>query len=303
MMRRRYIYSMMVALLAVVAASCSKVEPTGVLIGHTSVDDRVKQSVTYYKDMVEHGYNDTVIATKSYSFIVGSDSHLRGNLIRLKEMFQQSVDHNDVMAAHCGDLAETQPEYYQKTEELVDSFRTAHPATFRFCPVVGNHDVTRNGWAMFTKIFGASTYSFDVVYHNGEPDEVRDKFIFLDSANGTFGEYQIELMEIGLLFGSEQYRHIFVFTHTNFFRPRKNAFSSVLPREELYYMFKKFHDWGVHTVFCGHIHAWDERDYAGVHYITLEAMSYEERPEFGDVIRCNVHDNGTVTYDHVHLKP
>ena len=298
----------MVAFVALMAASCSKVEPTGVLIGHTSVDDRVKQSVTYQKDWEEGDKNDISIDRLSYSFIVGSDSHLRSDQTRLRELFEEGVRGNDLFVAHCGDLAETQPEYYQITDDMVDEFREKYPDTedspyrFRFFPVVGNHDVTRNGWAMFTKIFGSSTYTFDVVYGEDTDKEVRDAFIFLDSANGTFGEYQIELIDLGLFLDFFSYRHIFVFTHTNFFRPRTNAFSSVLPREELYYMFKVFHDWGTRCVFCGHIHAWDERDYAGVHYITLDAMSLEERPDAGDVVRCNVKADGSVTYDHVYLK-
>lgn len=298
------------ATLALATASCSKVEPTGVLIGHTSVDDRVKQSVTYQKDWEKDNMNDIEVPTKEYSFIVGSDSHLRSDQTRLRELFEEAVAKKDLLVAHCGDLAETQPEYYQVTEDMVDEFRDLYPGNdsdiseykFRFYPVVGNHDVTRNGWAMFTKIFGSSTYTFDVVYNEDDENEVRDAFLFLDSANGTFGEYQIDLLDMSLLLDYFNYRHIFVFTHTNFFRPRKNAFSSVLPREELYYIFKKFHDWGVRCVFCGHIHAWDERDYANVHYITLDAMSLEERPDYGDVIRCNVKADGSVTYDHVHLK-
>lgn len=294
-------YLAIYALSAVALMSCSKVEPTGVLIGHTSVDDRVKQSITYYKDMESENTNDINISKLSYSFIVGSDSHLRSNMIRLEEFFQEAIDHGDILTAHCGDLAETQPEYYQLTENTVDTFKTRYPDKFRFFPVVGNHDVTRNGWAMFTKIFGSSTYSILVNCDDGT-NTATDLFIFLDSANGTFGEYQIEVIESNILFAKEAVRNIFVFTHTNFFRPRKNAFSSTLPREELYYMLKTFHDWGVNTVFCGHIHAWDEREYGGVNYITLDAMSYEERPDYGDVIRCNVAEDGSVSYEHVHLK-
>lgn len=300
----------LLATVALATASCSKVEPTGVLIGHTSVDDRVKQSVTYQKDWERDNTNDIDVASPGYTFIVGSDSHLRNDQTRLRELFDEAVAKEDLLVAHCGDLAETQPEYYQITEDMVDDYRERYKGDkedigkykFRFYPVVGNHDVTRNGWALFTKIFGSSTYTFDVVYHEGESDEVRDAFLFLDSANGTFGEYQIDLIDLGLLLDFFSYRNIFVFTHTNFFRPRKNAFSSVLPREELYFIFKKFHDWGVRCVFCGHIHAWDERDYAGVHYITLDAMSLEERPDYGDVIRCRVAADGNVTYEHVHLK-
>ena len=41
---------------SIVFTSCEKVSPTGVLIGNTSVDDRVKQSLvfyTYYDDKLD----------------------------------------------------------------------------------------------------------------------------------------------------------------------------------------------------------------------------------------------------------
>ena len=108
------------ALLAVIviAIACDKVEPTGVLIGHTSVNDRVKQSIVYYRDWDKMAGEHEVKG--DYSFLVGSDSHLRDDLTRLSEMFDDQIANNDILSAHCGDLAETQPEYYALVEDLVE---------------------------------------------------------------------------------------------------------------------------------------------------------------------------------------
>ena len=51
----------------------------------------------------------------------------------------------------------------------------------------------------------------------GEP--IYDHFIFLDTASGTLGKTQIDLIEDGVLDGWYKYRHTFVFSHTNLFRP------------------------------------------------------------------------------------
>ena len=290
------------ALLAVIviAIACDKVEPTGVLIGHTSVNDRVKQSIVYYRDWDKMAGEHEVKG--DYSFLVGSDIHLRDDLTRLSEMFDDQIANNDILSAHCGDLAETQPEYYALVEDLVEEYYNNYPGKFNFYPVVGNHDITRNGWAMYTKIFSMSTYVVEVIVVDDNGKEVaRDALIFLDSANGTFGDYQLDIIDLSLFWDLDEetmdviskqdtYRHKFVFTHTNFFRPRKNAFSSTLPREELYHMFRLFHDWHVDIVFCGHIHAWDDREYAGVRYITLDAMSADNNPEYGELVRCYVGD-------------
>ena len=43
------------------------------------------------------------------------------------------------------------------------------------------------------------------------------------------------------------------------------------------------------AVFCGHVHTWDERNFNGVHYLTLEAMSERNSPEPGNyLVRMHV---------------
>ena len=52
-------------------SSCEKVSPQGVLMGNTSVDDRVKQSLvfyTFFDDKMDKELPDTMT---QYSFLVG----------------------------------------------------------------------------------------------------------------------------------------------------------------------------------------------------------------------------------------
>lgn len=312
MVKFNYIFSILC--FASCIASCSKVDPTGVLIGATNVDDRVKQS--YYvakednKDFVRKSESD------EYSFLVAADSHTTVETRRLKALFEESLNPNQnyMFAAHLGDLAETQPEYYEEVRQIVSSFDERDPDKFAFYPVVGNHDVTRNGWSLFTKIFQSSTYAvtvsrpgakddnIDIFEEEIQKDDKQDLFLFLDTANGTLGKRQLD--EILPLFLSirQYYRHCFVFTHNNFFRPRSNAFSANFPREELYHLLNQFSENNITTVFSGHIHKSDDRYYGGVHYITLDALSEDNNPDKGQIIKVTCKADGNITYENIYVK-
>lgn len=286
--------------LAACLYGCDKVDPTGVLIGKSSVDDRVKQSQVYW----DKEKKNLILTTDDdeYSFLVAADTHATTNLRRMKELFTDQVDpkQNNLFCTIIGDIAETQPEFYHKVDSLHDDFAANYPDKFVFYPTVGNHDVTRNGWALYNMIFGASTYISLIGV--GE-DDVYDMFIFLDSANGTLGKRQLEdvlpeymefrrngIPELGL----QKPRHCFVLTHQNFFRPRATSFASNFPREEQYYLLNTFTKYDIQTVFCGHIHKYDDRIFGGVRYTTLDALSERNSPQKGMVIKVTCKKDGTI---------
>ncbi|MDD6896066.1 MAG: metallophosphoesterase [Prevotellaceae bacterium] len=308
-------------------SSCDKVSATGILVGGTGVDDRVEMSYLYYKNELSSGV--TSIVDGDYTFLVGADSHIAEDTCRLAEMFQISLENEDLFCAHLGDLADTKPEYYILTRQCVagakrrfvekyydyeDEFKdyvkdketgdvsSYDDVVFPFFPVVGNHDITHNGWALFQSIFGSSFYEFDVFV---DGTEVYDHFIFLDSANGTFGRKQLDYIEEGLMDADEETVHLrntFVFTHTNFFRPSRTQFASTLPREEMYYMLNKFEQWQCTAVFCGHVHAWDQRRFGTVEYFTLDSMGERNSPAAGEyLVRVTCKKNGEVKYEKVRM--
>ncbi|MGN1230133.1 MAG: hypothetical protein ACI4T5_10850, partial [Prevotella sp.] len=197
---------------------CEKVSATGVLVGGTGVDDRVEMSYKYVQEgLIDLVYGDAS-DDESYSFIVGADSHIADDTGRLAEMFSIGLENNDFFYAHLGDLADTKADYYINTKKCVDEAKVKfvernftqsevdedywiydespedslkyEDIVFPFFPVVGNHDITHNGWALFSTIFQSSFYDFDVLVSD---DGTVDHFIFLDSANGTFGRKQIDL--------------------------------------------------------------------------------------------------------------
>ena len=313
-----------VALMAAATlTSCEKVSPIGVLVSGTGVEDRVKMSELYYRDYLSE--LDVAATDDDYSFLVGADSHVTDDTGRMDEMFDIAIEHGDGFVAHLGDIADTKPEYYINLSESLERAKRKYmekeytydvstdtytdedgnivdydEEKFPFFPVVGNHDITHNGWALWSNIFHSSFYEFNV-YLNSE-QSVCDHYIFLDSASGTLGKHQIDLIEQGILDVGEnvKVRHTFVFTHTNIFRPSSVQFASTFPREEQYFLLNQFKEWNATIVFCGHVHKWDDREVGGVRYLTLESMSERNSPEPGEyLVRVNVKKNGEIGVEKV----
>ena len=336
-MKTKYIIiASAMAIVALTQTSCEKVSPAGVLMGGTAVEDRVKMSELYYKGYLMASANNISVQPDeygeyNYSFLVGSDSHLTTDPGRMDEMFAIGLENDDLLYCHLGDIADTKPEYYIVLDSLIQKAKERYvnkyyepndlnrwrlkidpydpigfeydKIKFPFYPVVGNHDLTHNGWALWCNIFHSSFYEFDVnCGYDENGNQIRDHFIFLDTASGTLGKRQVELIEEGMLDGENDYRHTFVFGHTNIFLPSSLEFASTFPREQTYFLLNQFEKWNVSTVFCGHVHKWDERFYNDVYYLTLESMSERNSPEPGDyLVRIKVYDDGGYDIERVHM--
>ena len=339
-------YTLLAAVAAVAFTSCEKVSPIGVLVSGTGVEDRVKMSSKYYEEhKIDYKYH---LVNGDYTFLVGADSHLTTDDSRMAEMLQIGLDGNDLFYAHLGDIADTKAEYYITLEDVIERYKRMwvekhyekvfvgdeddpnqkadddyyfysdgeklypfEQISFPFYPVVGNHDITHNGWALWSNIFHSSFYQVPilVVTDVDKGEMVLDRLIFLDSASGTLGREQVDLIEQGTLDAKEiekeygvKTRNTFVFSHTNIFRPRSVEFASTFPREEMFFLLDKFAKWNANIVFLGHVHKWDEQVVNGIEYLTLDSMCEENNPEPGDyLVRVHVKLNGEVKWEHVHM--
>ena len=331
-----------VVLAVMTLTACDKVSPAGILIANTDVDDRIKMSRDYYR--LHEGYLFLYMHAENgeYTFLVGSDSHLTTDPGRMREMLQIGIDDDDLFYAHLGDIADTKAEYYVTLAEVITEAKEKYgrkhfePTTYMdnfdyphivyvdtvsgkiyepkdvplpFYPVVGNHDVTNNGWALWTSLFHSSFYMGYVnVGRDDQGVENLDRLIFLDSASGTLGEEQIDEIESNFFENDIQtlahvkIRHTFVFGHTNIFRPSATEFASTFTREETYYLLNKFDQWNASIVFSGHVHAWDEREVGGITYLTLDAMSEDNNPGPGDyLVRVHVKRDGSLSWNRVRM--
>ena len=342
---KQFTQYILLAAVALLYSACDKVSPIGVLVSGTGVEDRVKMSYQYYMEHKGEIKVQDASDMDEYTFLVGADSHLTTDDGRMREMLQIGMDNNDLLYAHLGDIADTKAEYYVTLEELIDEYRWKYAKKhykeffwgdpeipfqvndpskytyidtltndaygvddipFPFYPVVGNHDITHNGWALWSNIFHSSFYDVYVLVED-EPLSF-DHFIFLDSASGTLGREQVKLIEEGVLSGHDYenngylVRHTFVFSHTNIFRPRAVEFASTFPREEMFFLLNQFEKWDTRMVFLGHVHKWDYQQEGVTEYLTLDSMCEANNPEPGDyLVRVHVKKNGTITWEHVRM--
>lgn len=328
--------------LMAVLVSCEKVSPIGVLVAGTGVEDRVKMSSQYFKEYMAD-LRSLPARGEEYTFLVGADSHVTTDLGRIDEMFQIGLDNDDLLYAHLGDIADTKAEYYINLSKSIEKAKMAYaekyydfveiedektdqhltcfidPATgerymdvtdvpLPFYPVVGNHDITHNGWALWSSLFHSSFYRVFVLVEQADGQWILDRYFFLDTASGTLGREQVKLIEEDLLEGKEleqhniRIRHTFVFSHTNIFRPSSMQFASTFPREETFFLLNQFKEWNASIVFCGHVHRWDEQEVGGVHYLTLDSMSEHNNPDAGDyLVRVHVKKDGTLSWERVRM--
>ena len=335
-MKTKYLLFAAMAAAAMLNTACEKVSPQGVLMGNTGVEDRVKMSELYYKEYLQDAANNIIVdrfddSPKGYSFLVGSDSHVTTDPGRMDEMFKIGLDEDDLLYCHLGDIADTKAEYYitldksikRAKENYVDKYyyynelgrysikndpydiygSRYEDIKFPFFPVVGNHDLTHNGWALWSNMFHSSFYEFDVICGMDDSGrDIRDHFIFLDTASGTLGELQVDLIEEGVLNGEDSYRHTFIFGHTNIFLPSSMQFASTFPREETYFLLKQFDRWHASIVFCGHVHKWDEQVFNGVFFVTLDSMSERNSPNPGDyLVRVRVNGKDGIEFEKVRM--
>ena len=339
-------YTLLAALAAVALTSCDKVSPIGVLVSGTGVEDRVKMSSQYYEEHKLDYKSHLVVG--DYTFLVGADSHLTTDDSRMAEFLELGLNNNDLFWAHLGDIADTKAEYYITLENVLDQYKRKwaeknyekvfvgdendpnqladddyyfysdgeklipfDKLPFPFYPVVGNHDITHNGWALWSNIFHSSFYQVGIIVLTDleKGEMVMDRLIFLDSASGTLGREQVELIEQGNLDAKElekeygvKTRNTFVFSHTNIFRPRSVEFASTFPREEMFFLLNKFSEWNANIVFLGHVHKWDQQTVNGIEYLTLDSMCEENNPEPGDyLVRVKCKADGGVTWEHVRM--
>ena len=339
LIKRFTIWAMLAAL---TLTACDKVSPAGILIANTDVDDRIKMSRDYYRIHERDYFLVKQAKDGEYTFLVGADSHLTTDPGRMREMLQIGIDDDDLFYAHLGDIADTKAEYYITLDSVITEAKEKYgrkhfkPVTYQddygyphtiymdtvsqkfyevkeiplpFHPVVGNHDITNNGWALWTSLFHSSFYmGYVFVGSDDQGVEYIDRLIFLDSASGTLGEEQIKEIESHFFDADIQIsdrikvRHTFIFGHTNLFRPSATEFASTFTREETYYLLNKFDQWNASIVFSGHVHAWDEREVGGITYLTLDAMSEDNNPGPGDyLVRVRVKRDGTLSWERVRM--
>ena len=277
------------------------------------VSTRFEQSIAY-NDSV--GVPAVVVPSADYRVYVCTDSHIDSIPTNLTTFVQAAAaDTLCPFALHLGDLVNAQghipyavsllqdpplPLLQREGESLapivegnlspLPLYRGSRRVSYPYLAIaLGNHDIYFNQWDEWRSYFGTSVYWFYTML----PDStVLDRFICLDSAEGTLGTAQLQwLRELLTENGSQPatlnsqhsspFRHTIVFTHTHFFRrDHSQQHTSNYAIEETYELTSLLEQGGVDMYWCGHDHSREITDYAGFTSIVVDAIEDHYPPAF-----------------------
>ena len=245
------------------------------------VSTRFEQSMAY-NDSV--GVPAVVVPSADYRVYVCTDSHIDSIPTNLTTFVQAAAaDTLCPLLLHLGDLVNAQGHI-----PYAVSLLTPNQSSLTAFLALGNHDIYFNQWDEWRSYFGTSVYWFYTML----PDStVLDRFICLDSAEGTIGTAQLQwLRELLTGNGSQpstlnaqhsSFRHTIVFTHTHFFRrDHSQQHTSNYAIEETYELTSLLEKGGVDMYWCGHDHSREITDYAGFTSIVVDAIEDHYPPAF-----------------------
>ena len=250
----------------------------GMLNGSSpEVSTRFEQSMAY-NDSV--GIPAVVVPSADYRVYVCTDSHIDSIPTNLTTFVQAAAaDTLCPLLLHLGDLVNAQGHI-----PYAVSLLTPNQSPLTTFLALGNHDIYFNQWDEWRSYFGTSVYWFYTML----PDStVLDRFICLDSAEGTLGTSQLQWLRELLttnhlpLTTNHPFRHTIVFTHTHLFkRDNSQGHTSNYAIEETYELTSLLEQGGVDMYWCGHDHSREITDYAGFTSIVVDAIEDHYPPAF-----------------------
>ena len=281
------------AAFVILLSSCNpNYDMAGMLNGSSpEVSTRFEQSMAY-NDSV--GIPAVVVPSADYRVYVCTDSHIDSIPTNLTTFVQAAAaDTLCPLLLHLGDLVNAQGHI-----PYAVSLLTPNQSPLTTFLALGNHDIYFNQWDEWRSYFGTSVYWFYTML----PDStVLDRFICLDSAEGTLGTAQLQWLR-ELLTGdagvspagasllttnhlplttNQPFRHTIVFTHTHFFRrDHSQQHTSNYAIEETYELTSLLEQGGVDMYWCGHDHSREITDYAGFTSIVVDAIEDHYPPAF-----------------------
>ena len=267
------------AAFVILLSSCNpNYDMAGMLNGSSpEVSTRFEQSMAY-NDSV--GIPAVVVPSADYRVYVCTDSHIDSIPTNLTTFVQAAAaDTLCPLLLHLGDLVNAQGHI-----PYAVSLLTPNQSPLTTFLALGNHDIYFNQWDEWRSYFGTSVYWFYTML----PDStVLDRFICLDSAEGTLGTAQLQWLRELLttnhlpLTTNHPFRHTIVFTHTHFFRrDHSQQHTSNYAIEETYELTSLLEQGGVDMYWCGHDHSREITDYAGFTSIIVDAIEDHYPPAF-----------------------
>ena len=281
-MKKQHIILLMAATM-MLSTGCNRLDILGMVVNRSHTEERVADWLDYNS---QNGMPVIENVPDEYHIYSCSDSHYsdrdgivpQGENDRLYQyVTNERNDPKAVFAILAGDLVNQSGEAGFKLVEEAISFNENTQAKNDPCfAVIGNHDVYYDCAEFYKKYFHTSTYTVTVKTVGG----FKDLFIFLDSANGTFGQRQLEWLEEQL---NQEYRHCVVVSHNWFFRTTYNYTTTPaanLPLDEQYAFMDLMSRSNVELVIMGHFHAREQRQFGGVQYVMTDNLNDGGTPSY-----------------------
>lgn len=260
--------------LGLVFPSCEEIDLNGVLVSYEEADKRFEESMDWN---ALHPSREIMVPDNTYTIFSMGDSHVGGTKNFLA-FLEEAKKGNAVALTLVGDLTTGQDNDYEIVESMIQD-----NDSLAIFPMVGNHDLFFNGWEQFYSRLGSSTYSFTI-----KTPAASDLFICLDSGGSTLGSKQLDWLKSVLKNERNNYRYCVIFTHINFFRPRKTLSTNMLV-EEIHVLLDLFIRYKVDMVVTGHDHENDVQVFGNTTYIILDAL-LDENINAG-YLRLNIDPN------------
>lgn len=283
------------------ATGCNRLDIAGMVINRSDTEERVADWLDY------NAQNGPVViedVPDEYCIYSTSDSHCserdgiesqspEDRLYRY--ITAERNDPNAIFALLVGDIANESGEAGYRIAEASLRFNEDTQAENDPCfTVIGNHDVYYDCASFYKQYFHTSTYTVTVKTVGG----FKDLYLFLDSANGTFGQRQTEWLKEQLEH-REDYRHCFVISHNWLFRTSYNYTTTPaanLPQDEQYAFMDLMSRSDVDLVIMGHFHMREQRQFGGVQYVMTDNLNDGGTPSY---LVVNVGEK--ITYDYEEL--
>ena len=197
-----------------------------------------------------------LIDENNYNFLVISDTHYYQTDLNYFDSIQKYVNEYQIeFVVVCGDITQAGMEY--SFQLAVKDFQRVSIPVYA---VFGNHDLSNNGFSLFSTYFGRTMYDFSF----GDT-----YMVFLDTANGILGDKQKKWYKS--ILNENKKSNIFVFNHFTLFDDLFQT-PTAMPYPEETYFFTNINDqYNIDYFITGHLHRFDDRTVRDVKYLSLAA--------------------------------
>lgn len=263
-------HKIILSFLLLLLASCQELDMRGLIIPCAyDADERFAQSMACNQAKGELSVD---MPSDEYHIYVAGDLHLVDDVTRV-DSFLALTRPDPLTACHLftGDLVSVPEAYPLLQASLQRHYQQGGDTVFT---IAGNHEFYFDGWPLYLKNFGSSTYTLRI-----NTPVASDLIICLESSTSSLGKSQSEWLLRVLKEERPKYRYCVVATHANFFdTDNSNFFGSNPPLTEVYQLMDIFQEYKVDVCLQAHDHHAEDVYFKGVRYVQTDPLKMDAEP-------------------------